>query len=76
MKPADEAAAILKELGVDIRDGELISNSPIDGSEIGRVRVGDTGHAAEAALKSFQKWRTVPAPRRGELVRVLSLIHI
>ena len=71
MKPADEAAAILKELGVDIRDGELISNSPIDGSEIGRVRIGDTGGAAEAALKCFRKWRTVPAPRRGELVRLL-----
>ncbi len=41
MSPAEEAAAILKQLGVDASDGDLISYSPIDGSEIGRVRIGD-----------------------------------
>ena len=71
MTPAEEAASLLQELGVDATSGELISHSPIDGSEIGRVRVGDAGKAAGAALQSFQKWRTVPAPRRGELVRLL-----
>jgi aldehyde dehydrogenase (NAD+) len=71
MTPAEEAASILKELGVDATSGELISHSPIDGSEIGRVRVGDAGKAAGAALESFKHWRTVPAPRRGELVRLL-----
>src|SRR5215207_3424528 len=71
MTPAEEAASILKDLGVDATSGELISQSPIDGSEIGRMRVGDAGKAAGAALQSFQIWRTVPAPRRGELVRLL-----
>jgi aldehyde dehydrogenase (NAD+) len=71
MTPAEEAASILKALGVDAADGELTSHSPIDGSEIGRVRVGDAGRAAEAALESFEHWRTVPAPHRGELVRLL-----
>jgi aldehyde dehydrogenase (NAD+) len=71
MKPAEDAASILKELGVDATSGELISQSPIDGSEIGRVRAGDAGNAAGAALQAFQKWRTVPPPRRGELVRLL-----
>ena len=40
MSPAEEAAAILKNLGV-ASNGDLASFSPIDGSEIGRVRVGD-----------------------------------
>ena len=68
MTPAEEAASILKDLGVDATSGELISQSPIDGSEIGRVQIGGAGNAATAALESYHKWRTVPAPRRGELV--------
>ena len=71
MTPTEEAATILKELGVDATSGELISHSPIDGSAIGSVCVGDAGKATGAALESFQKWRTAPAPRRGELVRLL-----
>ena len=71
MTPAEETALILKELGVDAPDGELISHSPIDGSEIGRVRVGDAGNAAAAAMEAFKHWRAVPAPRRGELIRLL-----
>jgi aldehyde dehydrogenase (NAD+) len=70
MSPAEEAAAILKNLGV-ASNGDLASFSPIDGSEIGRVRVGDASGAAARAQDAFLKWRTVPAPRRGELVRLL-----
>jgi aldehyde dehydrogenase (NAD+) len=71
MSPAEEAASVLKELGVDAGSGDLASNSPIDGSEIGRVRIGDAGAAGGAAARAFEQWRTVPAPRRGELVRLL-----
>ena len=71
MTPAEETASVLKELGVDAGKGELISYSPIDGTEIGRVHVGDAGSAGAAAAECFQLWRTVPAPRRGELVRLL-----
>ncbi|HEX7930483.1 MAG TPA: aldehyde dehydrogenase family protein, partial [Sphingomicrobium sp.] len=71
MSPAEEAASILNELGVDTGNGDLASNSPIDGSEIGRVWVGDAGAAGGAAARAFEQWRTVPAPRRGELVRLL-----
>jgi len=71
MRPAEDTASILKELAVDATSGELISFSPIDGAEIGRVRVGDPGHAAAAASAAFEVWRSVPAPRRGELVRLL-----
>jgi aldehyde dehydrogenase (NAD+) len=70
MSPAEEAAGLLKQFGVE-SSGGLASRSPIDGSEIGRVAVGDPGNAAARAQQAFLRWRTVPAPRRGELVRLL-----
>jgi len=55
-------------------EGDLEVTSPIDGSEIARLaRHGHAdvermiGHATQA----FHHWRLVPAPRRGELVRLL-----
>jgi len=71
MTPAEETASILKQFGVDASGGDLSSYSPIDGKEIGRVRTGDALSAAAKAGEAFQAWRTVPAPRRGELVRLL-----
>ena len=70
MSPAEEAAALLRHFGIESA-GDLICRSPIDGSEIGRVSTGDPGDAAERAEAAFRDWRTVPAPRRGELVRLL-----
>ena len=71
MSPAEETASILKDFGIDATRGGLISSSPIDGSEIGRVHVGDAGNAAAQAQQAFNHWKTIPAPRRGELVRLL-----
>jgi aldehyde dehydrogenase (NAD+) len=70
VNPADEASALLKQFGIE-SSGDLTSRSPIDGSEIGRVAVGDPADAAARAKQAFLKWRTIPAPRRGELVRLL-----
>jgi aldehyde dehydrogenase (NAD+) len=70
MTPAEEAAQILELAGVDC-GGRLVSYSPIDGKPIGRVTVGDPDHAARRAAEAFLRWRTVPAPRRGEFVRIL-----
>ncbi|HEX6661901.1 MAG TPA: aldehyde dehydrogenase family protein [Sphingomicrobium sp.] len=70
MNPAEEAAGLLKKFGIE-SSGELVSRSPIDGSEIGRVAIGDPAGAAAQAQKAFLKWRSVPGPRRGELVRLL-----
>lgn len=70
MSPADEAATILKQFGI-LSSGDLTSFSPIDGSEIGRARSGDPAAAAALAAQAVEQWRTVPAPRRGELVRLL-----
>ncbi len=70
MTPAEETAELLLEFGV-ASEGDLVSFSPIDGAEIGRVATGDPARAAEAAEAAFAAWRIVPAPRRGELVRLL-----
>jgi aldehyde dehydrogenase (NAD+) len=46
--------------------------SPIDGGRLARVRsasVADLADAASLNTEAFRTWRTVPAPRRGELVR-------
>ncbi len=70
MSPAGETAALLAQFGIESA-GSLISRSPIDGQEIGRVPLGDPGGAAARAQTAFHSWRGVPAPRRGELVRLL-----
>ncbi|HEX5099349.1 MAG TPA: aldehyde dehydrogenase family protein, partial [Polyangiaceae bacterium] len=52
----------------------LAVRSPIDGSllrEIGTASPEQTEAAVKAAAHAFLAWRTVPAPRRGELVRLL-----
>jgi aldehyde dehydrogenase (NAD+) len=55
--------------------GETIgSYTPADGSEIGRVKLAtrDEYEAVMAkALAAFERWRQVPAPKRGEIVRLL-----
>ena len=70
MSPADDAAQLLKLFGLE-DSGTLASLSPIDGKVIGHVTVGDPERACAAAAEAFEKWRLVPAPRRGELVRLL-----
>jgi aldehyde dehydrogenase (NAD+) len=70
MSPAEEAGQILDLFGIHSA-GKLVSFSPIDGKPIGRVTTGDPDLAATRAQAAFLKWRNVPAPRRGELVRLL-----
>jgi len=74
----DEALAILSQLGVEestfARDG-IAARSPITGELITHVRL-TSPEAASAiigrAAEAFDAWRTVPAPRRGEFVRILA----
>jgi aldehyde dehydrogenase (NAD+) len=70
MTPAEEAARILELAGIESA-GKLVSFSPIDGKPLGRVTCGDPDVACRRAVEAFQRWRTVPAPRRGEFVRIL-----
>ena len=53
---------------------ELIVHSPIDGSLLARLALAtpdDVEQAARAAQQAFLRWRVTPAPRRGELVRLI-----
>jgi len=68
--------ATLKALGIsdaEISQGDLVVRSPVDGAILGKVR-SDTPAEVDAkiaaSLKAFHAWRDVPAPRRGELVRL------
>lgn len=70
MSPAEETAELLLQFGIR-SSGELAARSPIDGSEIGRVPIGNSDLACARAAAAFLDWRVVPAPRRGELVRLL-----
>ncbi len=50
----------------------FVSRSPIDASELARWRAAapeQVARGAAAASRAFRRWRTVPAPVRGELVR-------
>ena len=68
---------ILSRLGVDeniIQGGELVVHSPIDGAVLGQIKVCSSEEVESAiseAQAAFHEWKTVPAPKRGELIRVL-----
>ncbi|AVO37444.1 L-piperidine-6-carboxylate dehydrogenase [Pukyongiella litopenaei] len=58
----------------EITGGTLAVRSPIDGAEVARVTEtapADMPAVIARAQDAFRAWRTVPAPRRGELVRLL-----
>src|SRR5512140_319877 len=54
------------------RGKELVSISPIDGKPIAKVIQADTDDyeiVLRKAREAFRKWRMVPAPVRGQIVR-------
>lgn len=69
--------SLMQRLGVAssaYAGGTLRVVSPIDGSELGSL----AAHSAQQVLQivndahqAFLSWRSMPAPRRGELVRIL-----
>ena len=74
---AAESRDILRRLGVPeaaFAGAGLATRSPIDGSAGVVVAEADSAAADAAVARSveaFQAWKRVPAPRRGELVRLL-----
>jgi aldehyde dehydrogenase (NAD+) len=72
-----ETTNILRELGVEtskFRNGSLPVHSPINAELIGQCPVAsveDVAAAVRASHQAFLEWRGVPAPQRGELVRLL-----
>jgi aldehyde dehydrogenase (NAD+) len=77
MRVKDEALAILARLSVDagrLQGGTLAARSPLTGEVLGQLTETSPGEAAVAidrAHQAYLAWREVPAPRRGELVRLL-----
>lgn len=76
MSYAQQTAEILSHIGVDphrITGGDLNVTSPLTGEKIAAVDTDDAGRVDQTidqANQAFLKWRSLPAPRRGELVRL------
>lgn len=69
--------SVLQKLGISnelLNSGSHEIHSPIDGSVLAKLNFIDTDETnaiVDKAHQAFLKWRTVPAPIRGELVRIL-----
>jgi len=74
----DEVLAILSRLGAPdsaFARGGIAASSPITGELITHVRITNPEEASAAiggAVQAFSAWRRIPAPRRGEFVRIFA----
>jgi aldehyde dehydrogenase (NAD+) len=77
MTTQQEVATILTDLGVPATaysNGNLIVRTPITGEVIAQlptITAADATQAIAQAQAAFLEWRNVPAPKRGELIRLL-----
>ncbi len=59
----------------NISGSDLPVFTPVDGSEIAKLtchKVGEVESIVGQSVKSFEEWKAVPAPVRGELIRLLA----
>lgn len=67
---------LFKALKLDQKNltgGDLPIYSPIDGTPLGEVKIHsaeETAAIIEKSVSAFHQWKMVPAPRRGELIRI------
>ncbi len=72
-----EAAALLSKMDVSsdlYQGGDMASFSPVTGEQVASLKTVSPAEVAgiiEKADTAFRAWRLVPAPRRGELIRLL-----
>jgi aldehyde dehydrogenase (NAD+) len=70
-----EVSEILTHLGVTAPfNGPLVVHTPLTGEVIAQlptITAADTTKAIAQAHAAFLEWRAVPAPKRGELIRLL-----
>lgn len=75
----EKVDSLLKSMDVDPSEfeGNRVIYTPINGSEIGSIC--DVGFSTEEvslaisqSVEAFDKWKHVPAPRRGELIRLFA----
>jgi len=58
----------------EISEGTLVVQTPVDGSELAHLKThgpDDVRTMIKRSTGAFKVWRSVPAPRRGELVRLI-----
>ena len=71
----DVARAAFADLGAPWpEEGDIVARTPITGGTLALVpahAAADVDAAVARAADAFRDWRLVPAPRRGEVVRVL-----
>ena len=76
--PGQDTDALLTRLGIHssrLSGGDLEVRTPITGEVIANLHASSEADAEDAIARSveaFRVWRDVPAPRRGELVRLLA----
>jgi aldehyde dehydrogenase (NAD+) len=67
--------SVLERLGIipdDSPGATIASLNPADGSELGRVRLASAEayeRTVALSMDVFERWRMLPAPKRGEIVR-------
>lgn len=69
----DQSLKLIPNLD-SLRGDSLVVTSPVDGAELAKLRVDSAAEVdgkIALSVKAFEAWRDVPAPRRGELVRLL-----
>ena len=75
----EKVDSLLRSMDVEPSEfeGNRVIYTPINGSEIGSIC--DVGFSTEAvslainqSVEAFDKWKHVPAPRRGELIRLFA----
>ncbi len=70
---------LLRDLGVPdqaVRQGDLVVRSPINGAEIAQLPSASEAEVERkigTAHSAFLMWRAVPAPKRGELLRLFGV---
>jgi aldehyde dehydrogenase (NAD+) len=70
---------LLRDLGVPdqaVRQGDLVVRSPINGAEIAQLPLASEAEVERkigTAHSAFLMWRAVPAPKRGELLRLFGV---
>ncbi len=73
MTLSNDATALLARMGVTLTPGTLPAHSPITGERLAAIAENtaqDATKAIDAAQDAYRQWRNVPAPKRGELVRL------
>ena len=67
---------LLRDLGVDLgkhQGRDIVVSSPIDGEKLASLKADSAAGLdakIKASVKAFHAWRDVPAPKRGELIRL------